>query len=135
VRDDRPGDGAGEVGRVDPGWRNALAVVGCKHRLEHAVFADPLDGDEDQRVVSFGAGVERAVERLHDVLRADHGQILRRVRLGVGAGIGREPAVEAGDAVPVRRASIQSFSSSKMWSSASVWREARHAVGPLAPKS
>ena len=83
--------------------RNALAVVGREHRLEHAVLADPLEGGEDQRVVGLGAGVERAVEHLHDVLRADQGQILRRVRLRVGAGIGRKPAVEAGDAVPVRQ--------------------------------
>ena len=47
--------------------------------------------------------MERPVEHLHDVLRADQRQILRRVRLGVGAGIGHQPAVEAGDAVPVRQ--------------------------------
>ena len=102
LRDDRPGDAAGEVGRVDSRRRNALAVVGRKHRLEHAVFANPLAGGEDQRVIGLGAGMERPVERLHDVFRADQRQIVRRVGLGVGAAIGRQPTVEAGDAIPVR---------------------------------
>ena len=103
MRDDRPGDAPGEVGLANSRRWNDLAVVGRKHRLEHEVLADPLGGGEDQRIVGLGAGMERAIECLHHVLRPDQRQVVRRVRLDVGAAIGRKPAVEAGDAVPVRQ--------------------------------
>ena len=63
----------------------------------------PWIGGEDQRIIGLGPGVERPVESLHDEFRADQRQVLGRVRLCVGAGVGWEPAVEAGDAVPFRQ--------------------------------
>ena len=95
----------------------------------------PWSAVKIQRVVGLGARVERAVEHLHDVLRADQGQVLRRVRLRVGAGIGHEQPSRRATPSQSGRAPIQSFSSSKMWSSASAWIALRHACIAQGPKS
>ena len=54
-----------------------------------------------RRIVGLGAGVEGPVEDLHDELRADQREILRLVRRRVGAGVGREPAVEPRHTIPI----------------------------------